>query len=219
MADPRRYSRATLLALVGLGRATCYWPEPPCGQPVIVLVKGLPVTNLEIAHIHAAYPDGPRFREQMTAEQRRNFSNLILLCKPHHMFVDSKPDDFPAELLKIWKAQKEQDGIGVLSQVRGLTDENLDSHVARAMHQASAELREAIKQLKELSPVAADLLEAASASDILYSAATQLRGLTDAAELLYTAALRLPPNLEDAATALNEAASRLQGSQAFDEYR
>jgi hypothetical protein len=38
----------------------------------------------EIAHIEAAMPDGPRFRKEMTNEERRAFANLLLLCGVHH---------------------------------------------------------------------------------------------------------------------------------------
>lgn len=210
MADPRAYARATLLGLVSLGQATCYWPDPPCGEPVVVLVKGRPVTNLQIAHIHAARRDGPRYVEGMTNDQRRDFSNLILLCTPHHTFVDkTNPADYPAEVLQEWKAAKEEGGIGVLSRVRGLTEDNLGDHMIEATRQATAELRKAIGQLQELNPVAADLLKAANASEMLYSASTRLSGLSGTAEMLYDAAMRLPPNLADTADLLNRAAQNL----------
>lgn len=207
MAGPREYTRATLLALVSLGRASCYWPDPPCEEPVVVLVKGEPVTNLEIAHIHAARSDGPRFRPDMTDDQRRDFKNVMLLCTPHHRFVDIiKPLNYPAEVLFQWKAEKEKGGIQALS---GLTDENLGEHVIGAMQQATAELNQALGQLRELSPVAADLLKAANASELLFSASTRLSGLLTAAELLHDAAYRLPPNLADIADQLSAASYRL----------
>jgi hypothetical protein len=210
MADPSGYSRATLLGLVGLGQATCYWPEPPCSEPVVVLVQGRPVANMQIAHIHAARPDGPRYRTEMTDDQRRDFKNLILLCTPHHYYVDKiKPLDYPAGVLQEWKASKEKGGIAALSRISGLTEENLAAHVINAAQVATAELQQAIGQLREFSPVAADLLKAASASEMLYSASTHLSGLSGAAEMLFMAAHRLPPNLSDTAEILDRAATKL----------
>jgi hypothetical protein len=120
--DPRAYKRPVLLALFGLSKATCYWPEPQCGMPGFAMVQGQPVMNLQIAHIHAARPDGPRYRPDMTDEQRRDFSNLIMLCTPHHTYVDKvAPGNFPPETLRQWKADKERDGLGA---IRGLTEEN-----------------------------------------------------------------------------------------------
>ena len=85
MVDPRSYTKSTLWALVALGRSSCYWPDPPCSQRAIVMVKGQPVTNLEIAHIYAAHPDGPRYRADMTDAERRHassypFSALSTTC-------------------------------------------------------------------------------------------------------------------------------------------
>jgi hypothetical protein len=154
-------------------------------------VQGQPLTNLQIAHIHAARPEGPRYRAEMTDDQRRDFRNLILLCTPHHTYVDKiKPLDYPAGVLQEWKASKEKGRMAALSQISGLTDENLGAHVVNAARRATAELQQALGQLQELSPVAADLLKAANAAEMLYSASTRLSGLSAAAEMLYQAAHR-----------------------------
>lgn len=71
---------------------------PNCGS-LIIDAKGVVVG--EVCHISAAMPDGPRFDPQMTNEQRRQVSNLILLCRGHHAQVDSKQrrEDFPVSVL------------------------------------------------------------------------------------------------------------------------
>lgn len=212
MSSPRRYSRATLMGLVALSRGTCYWPDPPCGTPVVARVNGQPVLNLQIAHIHAAHKDGPRYAETMTDDQRRDFSNLILLCTPHHVYVDKiKPGNFPPELLVQWKTRAEQDGIDALGAVSGLTEANLAENMVLAIRQANDELQESIEQLRELSPVAADLLQAAGATDELMLVSRHLRNLPAGAEALYLAARMLPPNLADTAGQLMSAAKQLQG--------
>lgn len=43
----------------------------------------------DIAHIQGVMPDSARFNDQMTNEDRRHASNLVLLCKPHHASVDN----------------------------------------------------------------------------------------------------------------------------------
>lgn len=200
------------MALAALGRGTCYWPEPPCAAPVVAMVRDRPLLNLQIAHIHAAYPDGPRYRANMTNEQRRDFSNLMLLCTPHHTYIDkSRPDDFPADLLKKWKHEKEKEAFGQIGGLQGLTDENLSSAVIQSLRDATRELREALERAHDLSPLAADLLKAVSEGEILYFASRDLRGLPDAAETLYLAARQLPPNLSGTADILANAAHELRG--------
>jgi hypothetical protein len=55
-------------------------PGPP-DNPVIVLG--------EIAHIVAESPNGPRGDSPLTAEERNQYPNLILLCNQHHQLIDS----------------------------------------------------------------------------------------------------------------------------------
>ena len=45
----------------------------------------------------------------MTDDERRDFSNLILLCDEHHTIIDNKDIEtkFPVSLLKMWKAEHE----------------------------------------------------------------------------------------------------------------
>ncbi|MDM0030067.1 hypothetical protein [Variovorax saccharolyticus] len=39
----------------------------------------------EVCHIEAAGPEGERFNSNMTNEERRQYANLILLCRIHHV--------------------------------------------------------------------------------------------------------------------------------------
>lgn len=207
MVDPRRYSRATIWALVALGRGTCYWPDPPCSHRAIVMVKGQPVTSLEIAHIYAAHPDGPRYRADMTDAQRRHVSNVILLCTKHHMFIDKvQPGRYPAEVLMKWKADREK---GALDGLQGFTDEDIPAAMMQAMNETVIELRAAIDQLKTINPEAANVLLDVDAIDLLAATSHRLAELPDTAELLSTAISRLPSDFYDSAELLAQAATRL----------
>ena len=70
---------------------------PGCDQPLLgsdsVLVG-------EIAHIEAAMPDGPRFNANMTNEQRRFESNLVLMCGTHHSVIDGDLDTWTVQASK-----------------------------------------------------------------------------------------------------------------------
>ncbi len=62
----------------------------------------------KIAHIHAA-KNGARFDINMSDEQRREFSNLIVVCGICHDKIDD-PDrqiEFTADILKKWKERHE----------------------------------------------------------------------------------------------------------------
>jgi hypothetical protein len=66
--------------------------------------------NLGIAaHIAAAAPGGPRYNPNMSSAERRSAENGIWLCQKCAKLVDSDPEKFPAELLRQWKWQAEQE--------------------------------------------------------------------------------------------------------------
>lgn len=60
----------------------------------------------EVCHIEAAERGGPRFNENMTNEQRRAESNLMLMCRVHHRETDDKVL-YPTAALKEMKRAHE----------------------------------------------------------------------------------------------------------------
>jgi len=93
-----------------------------------------PAVDAHIAHIHGANPGSPRYDPNMTDDERRSFTNLILLCKPHHDLVDKiRPDDHPADLLRQWKADREGPGTAALNS---LTEDQLEELIIEAVRQA-----------------------------------------------------------------------------------
>jgi hypothetical protein len=132
---PRDYSTGTDRALFDLARGTCYYPE--CPTRAIAFVEGLPVTNVQIAHIRGAYRNSPRFNPAMTDKERASFDNLILLCKPHHDLVDRvDPDRFPPDILRKWKTDREGPGIAALEGLQGLTEGRLEEMLEAAVRNA-----------------------------------------------------------------------------------
>jgi hypothetical protein len=61
----------------------------------------------QICHIEAAAPGGERFNSNMTDEERRAFSNLILFCYPHHQ-VTNDVRRYDVATLKTMKAAHER---------------------------------------------------------------------------------------------------------------
>jgi hypothetical protein len=160
MPGPRDYKRSTIFALAALGQGTCYWPSPPCTMPLLVHVEGQPITNLEIAHIRAADPNGPRAVKGMPDDVLRSWSNLILLCKPHHVYVDKiRPDDFSIETLQTWKAKREQGGLAKLNELsNAITEDRLQEMLADSAREAYQEIRRLLAEHKPIDPDAAMLL-------------------------------------------------------------
>lgn len=60
-----------------------------------------------VCHIEAAMPKGERFNEHMTNEQRREVSNLILLCHPHHVATDDV-DEWDVDKMRKLKEDHER---------------------------------------------------------------------------------------------------------------
>jgi hypothetical protein len=74
---------------------------------VIVDEKGAIIG--QVCHIEAAMPDGARFNDLQTNEERRHLSNLVLICANHHLQIDSKQheDEWTLEKVRKLKADHE----------------------------------------------------------------------------------------------------------------
>lgn len=98
----RNVTESTKIRLYGLSGNICANPE--CHKQLIDADGN---QTGEIAHIKAASPNGPRYDSNMTDDERRNFSNLILLCEDCNKKVDANPEKYTVELLQQWKEQHE----------------------------------------------------------------------------------------------------------------
>lgn len=65
--------------------------------------------NAEIAHIHGVKSSAARGTHDLTDEQLRSESNLLLLCLKHHKVVDNKAleDEYPVERMQRMKEKHE----------------------------------------------------------------------------------------------------------------
>lgn len=76
----------------------------------------------EVCHIEAAKRGGPRFNESQSNEDRRQASNLVLLCRNHHKKTDDE-DLYPRDRMWKMKAAHEKifsDVVGAM--LRTVTD-------------------------------------------------------------------------------------------------
>jgi hypothetical protein len=199
MPGPREYTRSTIFSIATLGEGRCYWPNPPCNIPVTVIINGEPVTNLQIAHIRAAKPNGPRYVPGMSDDERRSWTNLILLCTPHHIMIDKlKPNNYSIEVLEKWKSDRETGGLARLKGLSDLTEDRLQEMLSYSMKEAHKEIRDMLAEHKPIDPDAAMLLS---------QAARHLN--METAETLYMASRMLAPTLSEYAEPLYQAARML----------
>jgi hypothetical protein len=160
---------------------------------------------LEIAHIRAARPNGPRYVNNMTNDQRRAFANLIFLCTPHHLFVDKiRPQDYPIAVLEKWKRDRETGKLAQLSQVGNITEDRFQEIVADALEEKIKEVRDAIARIEQIDTEAAALLRE------LADQMTRPTFNTEAVEMLHQSASILHPILEEGnVRSLSSAANQL----------
>lgn len=62
----------------------------------------------ECCHIEAYSVKGPRYNEKQTDEDRNSYDNLVLMCRRHHVIIDSDPRKYTVEVLKKIKESHEK---------------------------------------------------------------------------------------------------------------
>lgn len=190
----RSYSKAAEAALWMLSQGRCY--KPGCRQAAMTWGPHAdPTKELEIAHICAISPGGPRYEASMTDRERNEFPNLLVLCRPHHKDIDVDEVAYPTAALRVWKARREQTARGRLDGLRYASKEDLEG----LLEQTADRIRKTLADVSVRFPEMAQLLREA----------LQQRHLDrDTAELINAAARSL--QLPDSVPLLSEAASRLQ---------
>lgn len=209
--------------------------EPECRKPLYRVndETGDTVLNSEVAHIHARSEGGPRWKEGMTADENRSPDNLIPLCFEHAWEIDNSEDDYPADLLRSWKAAQLAECVA-LQKSWSLTDAEaeeieLRSFEAREHGHAAASavaVMQAVTEAGVLGELARNLRRGpsavasewrrrhrqANASSLIYDAQT---GERLEIELSYgerrELAARLSQELTTACTALEAQAAKVKG--------
>lgn len=115
----------TLRRLFALSQNRCAFEG--CTHPVIDQDGGL---LAEVCHIEAANQTGQRFNPAQTNEDRRQFENLILLCRNHHRETDDV-ERFPTSVMKQMKAVHDSKASAV-GMTNGLAQERFVDQSAYA---------------------------------------------------------------------------------------
>jgi hypothetical protein len=140
---------ATEAALWALSNGRCY--APGCSFPVIVEIRpGVYRKNAQVAHIKGVR--APRFDPSLTAEQCAAFSNLLLLCLPHHAEVyDLKTGEklYPVKLLRQWKINHEGSNWAALAALGQIDEEILTDLLLDVFTPPVKRLQQIADQLEE----------------------------------------------------------------------
>jgi hypothetical protein len=85
----------------------------------------------------------------MTNDQRRRFSNLMVLCDPHHDIVDQQWEQYTVETLHRWKEQREAAPDEALKRLREVTPTGLRKIVADGLKDHDEKLLRVLDRLSE----------------------------------------------------------------------
>lgn len=156
MADSRKpVPPATVAALWTLSNGHCY--APGCTAPVVVEVRpGVYRKNAQVAHIHGVRAG--RHVASMDWAQLNNFTNLLLLCLPHHSEVDDKKTGeklYPPELLRRWKTKHEGSNGPALAQLGTVDEDALTELLASAFEPPIKRLEKIADQLERTGTLSA----------------------------------------------------------------
>jgi hypothetical protein len=142
---------ATQAALWALSSGRCY--APGCPSPVVVEIRsGVYRKNAQIGHIYGVRPGAARFSHQIPADERDSFTNLLLLCLPHHGEVDDKKTGakmYPAETLRKWKTRHEGSNGPALAVLGHIDDDSITDLLTSAFSPPIERLQSIARQLEE----------------------------------------------------------------------
>ena len=189
---------ATEAALWALSNGTCYAPGCPC--PVVMEVRtGIYRKNAQIAHIYGVKKNTPRYDETIPDEERDAFTNLLLLCLPHHGEVDDKKTGeglYPPDLLREWKTIHEGPDGPALSTLGRIDDDLMAELLAEAFTPPVERLQAIADQLERTGTLtAASLRELRQVIHVLMESPAGVDRhtavmLADAAEIYGTGSFR-----------------------------
>ena len=205
---------AMLAALWTVSNGRCY--APGCPMPVVYEVRpGVYQKNSQVAHIYGVRPNSERFKLGMSAEERDSFSNLLLLCLPHHEEVDGAGGAlrYPPEILLKWKQQHEGENGAVLSRLSVSSAESLMAKLIEIAEPPLGRLEAITRRLEETGVASAETV--AELRQIIESISAQGLGMTrrTADALVYAADSLNTPRLDQAAKKLAYAAEHLDAGR------
>jgi hypothetical protein len=222
---------ATDAALWALSNGRCY--APGCMAPVVVEVRtGVYRKNAQIAHIRGVR--APRYDPALSRAACASFTNLLILCLPHHGEVDDKKTGetlYPVETLTRWKTDHEGANGPALAALGPVDEETLTRLLTEVFSPPAKRLQQIADQLEKTGTLTARTLvqlrqivqvmgagpagtSAETAEMLAYAAGVFGKsGFSDAVEELQTAAETLSSRaMADRISELQEIAESLSAA-------
>jgi hypothetical protein len=189
---------------------------------VVEIRPGVYRKNSQVAHIKGVR--APRFDPTLSAEQCAAFSNLLILCLPHHAEVDDRKTGeklYPPHVLRKWKADHEGRNEAALAALGPIDEESLTQLLLDVFTPPVKRLQQIADQLEKTGTLnARTVIELRDVIDIMTSSpagpdAQTAEMLAEAAEVFGSRRFR------DTVEALGEAAdlisSRPRSRRGYDE--
>jgi hypothetical protein len=156
--DRKHIPAATEAALWALSNGRCY--APGCPFPVVWEARpGVYRKNAQIAHIRGVR--APRHDPALTAEECNAFSNLLLLCLPHHGEVDDRTTGerlYPPETLFKWKRDHEGGNGPALAALGSIDEDSLTELLLDVFDPPVKRLEKIADQLQQTGTLSARTL-------------------------------------------------------------
>lgn len=95
--------------LYGQSHGRCAYPQ--CGKILVMPSRDrrdMPKNVAKVAHITAASPGGPRYDAEMSSDERRSETNLMLMCGDHHDAIDTQLAFHTTKWLRAAKKEHEK---------------------------------------------------------------------------------------------------------------
>ncbi|WP_156935416.1 hypothetical protein [Pseudonocardia spinosispora] len=215
MSEPRsNIGAATAAALWALSNGTCY--APGCPFPVVYEVRpGVYRKNVQIAHIIGVKVGAARHRN-IPARERESFSNLVLLCLPHHAEVDDKltgEEYYSIEKLRGWKLEREGANSKILGNLLVSDESRLFDALTKLFEPPIEKLERLAEQLQETGQLNAESLAELQQVVLVLRDSPLSPDASVATNLMNAAEVFSGLHLENAASQLMNAAEMMLAAQ------
>jgi hypothetical protein len=117
---------------------------------VVEIRRGVYRKNAQIAHIKGVH--APRYDPNLSTHECAAFSNLLLLCLPHHAEVDDRKTGeklYPPDLLRKWKTDHEGENGAALAALGPIDEESLTELLTVAFTPPIKRLQQIADQLEK----------------------------------------------------------------------
>ena len=98
----------------------------------------------QAAHITAASPNGPRYNDSLSKDERGSYDNGIWLCNNCAKCIDADPERYTVALLRKWKADAEHEQY---CRLIGIEKNNIDKYELKKSYKA---INKKLKQLQNI---------------------------------------------------------------------